>query len=118
MTILEYVNQQMKDQGINYLQVAESLGVSAQRFYQIIHAEDVSFITARKLLNAIGKDFDVRGAGGEEVQFDDKEMMDKMGSKFFMFSNAKEIIEAAGMAFYIVDSETHEGTEKREEIRI
>lgn len=56
MNIIEYIQTERKKNPIRQSELPEVLGVSKQRFYQIMNNGDCSIAAARKMLRVLGKD--------------------------------------------------------------
>lgn len=110
MNIIEYITKERDNKGVGYKEFADALGISSQRFYQIMGQEDTHFSIARKMVRVLGQDFDIQKPDGSPAEMNVAETLSKLEDANAMFSNAEAMVEAIGLVLTIVDlpEEAHE----------
>ena len=118
MNIIEYITKERDNKGVGYKAFADALGISSQRFYQIMGQEDTHFSIARKVVRVLGQDFDIQKPDGSPAEMNVAETLSKLEDANAMFSNAEAMVEAIGLVLTIVDlpEEAHEETQEKEKI--
>ena len=118
MNIIEYITKERDNKGVGYKAFADALGISSQRFYQIMGQEDTHFSIARKMVRGLGQDFDIQKPDGAPAEMNVAETLSKLEDANAMFSNAEAMVEAIGLVLTIVDlpEEAHEETQEKEKI--
>ena len=118
MNIIEYITKERKEKNVGYMEFVNAMGISSQRFYQIMDQEDCHFSIARKMLKVLGKDFDIQQTDGSPAGVNVADTIKKLEEANAMFSNAEAMVGAIGLTLAIVDlpEEAHEETQESEEI--
>lgn len=108
MNLFEYIKKEKKQQGLNYKEIPEVLGISPQRFYKIMEQEDCQLSVARKMVNALGKNLEIRKTDGASADVDSEDTLHKLEVSRATLSISKTMVEMAGYALFVVDNtETH-----------
>lgn len=118
MNIIEYITKERDNKGVGYKAFADALGISSQRFYQIMGQEDTHFSIARKMVRVLGQDFDIQMPDGSPAEMNVAETLTKLEDANAMFRNAEAMVEAIGLVLAIVDlpEEAHKETQEKEKI--
>lgn len=118
MNIIEYITNERKGKKVSHTEFTKAMGISHQRFYQIMGQDDCRFGIARKMLKVLGKDFDIQKPDGSRSEVNAAETFAKLEEANAMFSNAEAMVAAIGLTLAVIDlsEETHKETQEGEEI--
>ncbi len=118
MNIIEYITKEREEKNVGYMEFVRSMGISSQRFYQIMDQDDCHFSIARKMIKVLGKDFDIQKPDGSPAEMDVAETLSKLEDANAMFSNVESMVEAIGLVLVIEDlpCESHESAQEKEKI--
>lgn len=96
MSIIDYVKDIMREEGITQTELASRVRWSRQRVFDILKRDNSNFNSIRSIMNALGREAVIRRKDGKEPDFSVEELFRTIEKEAPLYGKLAAILDAMG----------------------
>lgn len=102
MDVMQYVKRVMTEEEITQSQLASKTEWSRQRVFAILQNNNSNYNSAKKILNALGRDLKISRKDGKEIDFDVDKLYSTIEKTAPLFGKLEKILNTMGYEIEII----------------